>query len=149
MRRNHCTAHQWNLDLCSMIWKSTALNHLLMVIDSFQCLLVHVMFCLITDISIIITFRVAECFQQKANASETHLSHRWARRSLAGSDRRGRRSLTGDTRRVRSDAPGRPAAPVADRSTGPGSLRCTCNCRTHPWACTRRDYIWKWSEKKD
>lgn len=148
MRWNHCTVYQWNLVQPDM--KKHRTKSFVYSDRQFSASMsVYVTFRLITDNSLIIMFRVSECFQQNANASETHLSHRWARRSLAGSDRRGRRSLTGDTRRVRSDAPGRPAAPAADRSTGPGSLRCTCNCRTHPWACTRRDYIWKWSEKKD
>lgn len=56
--------------------------------------------------------------------------HRWARYILADSDRQVPHSLIGDTLHSRSAAPCRPEAPAADRSTDPGSLRCTCNCRS-------------------
>lgn len=74
-----------------------------------------------------------------------YLCHRWAQCILADSDRRAPHSLKGDTLHSRS-APCRPEAPAVDHSTDPGSLRCTCSCRSFRLGHTDRGNIW--SEEK-
>lgn len=71
-----------------------------------------------------------------------YLCHRWARCILADSDRRAPHSPKGDTLHSRSAAPCRPEAPAGDHSTDPGSLRCTCNCRSLRLGHTDRENIW-------
>lgn len=82
-------------------------------------------------------------FQSSFWTDINYLCHRWARCILADSDRRAPRSPKGDTLRCRSAAPCRPEAPASDHSTDPGSLRCTCNCRSLPLAHTDPENIWR------
>lgn len=71
-----------------------------------------------------------------------YLCHRRSRCILADSDRRACHSLKDDTLHSRSAAPCRLEAPAVDHSTDPGSLRCTCNCRSLRLGDTDHENIW-------
>lgn len=82
-------------------------------------------------------------FQSPFSTDVIYLSHRWARCILVDSDRRVPHSLKRDTPRSRSAALCRLEAPAVDHSTDPGSLRCTCSCRSLPLEHTARENIWR------